>query len=81
MVPIKKGPDTRHRADVHLSLYDAGLLGLDPRDFVRCVPFITEPRQVWRLGQAVPVPLMERIDKAVSKEMEMQEYEDSYSRN
>ncbi|MXV35778.1 MULTISPECIES: hypothetical protein [unclassified Saccharibacter] len=79
LVPIRKGPENTHRADVHPSWMDAALLGLSARDVVRCAPFTLPHTAVYSIGSTVPSTLMTRVWSAACKELRAQAWENGQS--
>lgn len=77
LVPIRKGPENSHRADIHPSQLDACTLGLSVRDVVRCRPFVLQHTALYVIDATVPTTLMNRVWHAVCKEMRVQAWEDS----
>ncbi|MXV35690.1 MULTISPECIES: hypothetical protein [unclassified Saccharibacter] len=79
LVPIRKGPENTHRADVHPSWMDAAMLGLKTCDVIRCAPFTLPHTAVYSIGSTVPSTLMTRVWAAACKEVRTQAREDAYT--
>ncbi|MXV35955.1 MULTISPECIES: hypothetical protein [unclassified Saccharibacter] len=78
LVPIRKGPENTHRADVHPSWMDAAMLGLKTCDVIRCAPFTLPHHVVYPMSSIVPSTLMTRVWHATCKELQSQHWEDGH---
>jgi len=75
--PVLQIPDTRHRADVSLNWVDAMLLGVDSNSVVRGAPIVLRGARKYACVGAIGHDLMARINRAVNKEIQAREWEES----
>lgn len=77
LVRIVKGPLPRHRADIHPSWFGTIQMGLRPGDVIRCVPGVMDVHRLHPLRATAPTTLMQRIDRAVTRELRLRQDEDT----
>lgn len=77
LVRIVKGPIPHHRADIHPSWLGTLRMKLRHGDVVHCVPSVMDVRRLHPMRATAPVTLMQRIDKAVARELAIRQDEDA----
>lgn len=77
LVRIIKGPMPHHRADIHPSWLGTLQMGLKQGDVVRCVPSVMDVYPLHPMQTTAPTTLMQRIDKAVTRELAIRQDEDA----
>lgn len=77
LVRIVKGPLPHHRADIHPSWLGTLQMGLRQGDVVRCVPGVVDLHRLHPMQATAPTTLMQRIDRAVTRELRLRQAEDA----
>lgn len=77
LVRIVKGPLPRHRADIHPSWFGTIQMGLRLGDVIRCVPGLVNVHCLYPMRATTPDVLLQRIDKAVTRELAIRQDEDA----